>query len=64
MYAQSIFSVFNIIWENAPIEKKYRPYLELYSVLPVCKFGKYNVSVIEFVPNTSVQNYNWFVFLS
>jgi hypothetical protein len=61
MYSESIISVFNVLWQNSPIEKQFRPYLETYVVLPVSKFGKHNLSVIEFVPNTPCQTYSWYL---
>jgi hypothetical protein len=59
MYAESLFSLFNVLWQNSPLEKIYRPYIEKYIVLPVSKFGKHNLSVIEFIENTSCQVYDW-----
>jgi phosphatidylinositol kinase/protein kinase (PI-3 family) len=64
MYAESLFSLFNVLWQNSPLEKIYRPYIEKYVVLPVSKFGKHNLSVIEFIENTSCQVYDWYPFLS
>lgn len=59
MYAESLFSIFNVLWQNSPLDKIYRPYVEKYIVLPVSKFGKHNLSVIEFIENTSCQVYEW-----
>eukprot|EP01126_Amoeba_proteus_P002528 TRINITY_DN10793_c1_g1_i1.p1 TRINITY_DN10793_c1_g1~~TRINITY_DN10793_c1_g1_i1.p1 ORF type:complete len:846 (+),score=228.12 TRINITY_DN10793_c1_g1_i1:303-2540(+) len=56
--AQTMFTVFNMLWANSPIPKSHRPYLEQYTVLPVGRTKK-ALAVIDFIPNTSVENYNW-----
>jgi len=53
MYAQTMFNIFNQIWEHSGMSRK--PFIHLYRVFPTAMVKGF----VEFVPSSTLQNYNW-----
>jgi len=53
MYTQTMFFIFNQIWEYSGMSRK--PFIHLYRVFP----STLDKGFVEYVPSSSLQNYEW-----
>lgn len=61
LYTTVMIHIFNTIWKTIPIEDKYKPYIENYTVLPLGFYrnGKSLFGGIECVPSISLEDFAW-----